>query len=175
MVIDDEMPVAACDGDVVEQIPVGPDVPALESAVPEETSGEAVPLEVAAATSSPEPPVQAPTKPEPPMEADPTPQELMDRALGFAGATAPWQSTTTAAAAPVPMPTTAVSAPENKAAVRFKKWGLATVIVFAVSNALGLMGVIPAGVAGILLSFVMAIVVAVFGVQALVHKVKNRR
>ncbi|NLP40511.1 MAG: hypothetical protein GX356_12515 [Corynebacterium pollutisoli] len=73
------------------------------------------------------------------------------------------------------MPTTAVSVPENKAAVRFKKWGLATVIVFAVSNALGLMGVIPAGVAGILLSFVMAIVVAVFGVQALVHKVKNRR
>ena len=174
VVVDDEMPVAACDGDVVEQIPVGPDVPALESAVPEETSGEAVPLEVAAAPSMPEPPVQAPTKPEPSVEADPSPQELMDRALGFSEATAPWRSETTAAAAPVPMPTTAVSAPENKAAARFKKWGLATVIVFVVSNALGLMGVIPVGVAGILLSFVMAIVVAVFGVQALVHKVKNR-
>lgn len=152
--------------------PVGPiNVPERPSSPVEE------PAEVAFETHSVEPEV-APREDEGPVvaassEADPTPQELMSRALSYQ------LDAETSAALPVAAFTSPTSSPalsdNNKAAARFKKWGMATLVVFAVSNALGLMGLIPIGVVGIMASFVMAVVVVVFGVQALVSKVKRGR
>ena len=160
-----------------------PEVPAVESpatetpavepvspveAVPEPETPAADPVEVPAA---PEVPVAEEAEPvaAAPAEAEPTPQELMSRALSFPLETVPpavWDSPTSTPAAPDQ---------KSKAAARFKKWGISTLVVFATSNALGLMGLVPVGAAGILVSFVMAIVVAVFGVQALVHKIRSNR
>lgn len=109
-------------------------------------------------------------------EKDPTPQGLMQRAL------APQDYPIHYA---VPAPTTDWPAHSsdspvavegiNKAAPKFKKWGLSTLIVFALSNVLGIAGLIPVGAIGILISFFMAIMVAVFGMQALVQKSKNKK
>ncbi len=173
------------DIEIADEMPVELEESAFGPATPEivEVPAEA-PVEAPAAPAAPvrEPltpgaPVEVPEAPAAVAEPDPTPQELMARAVGFSQefTPAPWDAL--AATGPSPLSIAEVATPdvqENKAAARFRKWGLATVIVFAVSNALGLMGVISVGVAGILLSFVMVIVVAVFGIQALVHKVRNR-
>ena len=109
-------------------------------------------------------------------EADPAPHELMARALEQQlQATQHYANTSPAGPLIPPSSTPAASVPENKAAVRFKKWGIATSIVFAVSNVLGIAGLASVGVAGVMASFFMAIAVVVFGVQALIQKSKNSK
>lgn len=109
-------------------------------------------------------------------EADPTPHELMARALEQQLQATQHYANTSPAGPLIPTPSTpAASVPENKAAVRFKKWGIATFIAFAVSNVLGIAGLASVGVAGVMASFFMAIAVVVFGVQALVQKSKNSK
>ena len=109
-------------------------------------------------------------------EPDPTPAELMQRAFEHQLATAQTEWDSRPAEVPVTVSPREVDLqPENRAAVRFKKWGATTFVVFAVSNVLGIAGLIPIGVAGVLASFFMAIMVAVFGIQALAQKVRNKK
>lgn len=129
--------------------------------------------------AAPDEPVASPSRsvtPEAVPEADPTPHELMARALEHQLQTAQHHVGTPTAVSRVSSSSIPEeSEPENKAAVRFRKWGVATFIVFAASNVLGIAGLAPVGVAGVMASFFMAIAVVVFGVQALVQKVKNTR
>lgn len=60
----------------------------------------------------------------------------------------------------------------NKATVRLKKWGIVTLTIFWVGPVLGIIGLIPIGVVGILVSL-MALIILVFGIQALVQERKK--
>lgn len=74
----------------------------------------------------------------------------------------------------LPEPRDQTTPPRNKAAARFKKWSIATLATFGVSNILGLIGLIPVAAIGILVSFFMTLAVMVFGVQALAQKKRKK-
>ncbi len=140
----------------------------VEPEAPEAVTAPAEPVEVSPTTERP--PAPAP---------DPTPEELMQRAYEHQLQTARVHMGT--------MPTVSTASPvatgrgaevaksDNRAAKRFKRWGMITLIVFAVSNVVGIIGLVPVGAAGVMASFFMALAVAVFGVQALLQKLRNNR
>lgn len=107
-------------------------------------------------------------------DLDPTPEELMERALKHQTEHYPLEvrhldmDETLSGRPPA-------SRTDNKAAARFKKWGIVTLTVFIVSNIVGMIGLIPIGIIGILASFLMGIAVVIFGFQALIQKMKNKK
>lgn len=108
--------------------------------------------------------------------ADPTPQELMNRAVEHQLQMPQASMSPQPVASPVslPEPRDQTTPPRNKAAARFKKWSIATLATFGVSNILGLIGLIPVAAIGILVSFFMTLAVMVFGVQALAQKKRKK-
>lgn len=107
-------------------------------------------------------------------EPDPTPQELLNRAVEHQAQMSANHLNNWPVNAPVSQPYAPVTPQQNKAAARFKKWGMATVIVFVLSNIIGIAGVVAVGAIGVLVSFFMVILVAVFGIQALIHRMKKK-
>lgn len=107
-------------------------------------------------------------------EPDPTPQELLNRAVEHQAQMSATHLNNWPVNAPVIQPYSPVAPQQNKAAARFKKWGIATVIVFVLSTIMGIAGVVAVGAIGVLVSFFMVILVAVFGIQALIHRVKKK-
>lgn len=165
------------DGDTAVALPLIEAPEVVESVViQEETTAtfqsDSVVGPVEAAANSPSPDAVNEVIP----ESDPTPQELLDRALAHQLQSAQHHvetRPTNSHLSPAGIPEVAIT--DNRAATRFKKWGITTIIVFGVSNILGIIGLVPIGIAGVVASFFMGIIVAISGVQALIQKARNKK
>lgn len=172
---------------VVAALPTRSETPAVPVTVPAVSKVPTVPepvMSVNGMTVVPEPSIILENKPQideitaPSVEPDPTPQELMNRAMehqlqAFPNPMNTWQPSAQVPQA-VQVHTPQVPERGNKAASRFKKWGIATGIVFAVSNVLGIAGMVNIGAAGVVASFFMVIAVMIFGIQALIYRGKKK-